>query len=182
MHTHTHTHTRARTQSRTRTTYPPTAHAHARAHTHSTHTCAPCRASEGPRTRQKLKFDESDSSTHSSDTEPYIDADSDIQCGQESRRDRQHRRLQQNLSKRQQRHWRSLGFYSDVETVKELISTRPNRYDTSWIAQLWNENWIRRSPKDESLKPDSTGTKKVVFCCGSGRDGGSCVAHCGLVC
>ena len=167
MHTHTHTHTRARTQSRTRTTYPPTAHAHARAHTHSTHTCAPCRASEGPRTRQKLKFDESDSSTHSSETEPYIDADSDIQCGQESRRDRQHRRLQQNLSKRQQRHWRSLGYYSDVKTVLELISTRPNRYDTSWIAQLWNENWIRRSPKDESLKPDSNGIKKVVFCCGS---------------
>ena len=125
-----------------------------------------------------LKFDESDSSTHSSDTEPYIDADSDIQCGQESRRDRQHRRLQQKLSKRQQRHWRSLGFYSDIETVKQLISTRPNRYDTSWIAQLWNEIWIRRSPKDESLKPDSNGIKKVVpWGSSRSRSIGTCTAY-----
>jgi hypothetical protein len=48
-----------------------------------------------------------------------------------------------------------------------LVSAAPLPYDNTWRARLHNTKpWIRRSPMDENLKPDSKGIKKVIFCCG----------------
>ena len=67
----------------------------------------------------------------------------------------------------QTRNWRTLGHFCDVTTALQAISTQPPRYTYGWKSKLYYEKWIRRSPKDEKLKPDSRGIKKVVVCCAS---------------
>ena len=101
MHTHKHTHAR---------THTPNTHRHTRS-THSSHSthythytqCAPCRYNARPSTRQKLDFDNDESSSEDNvDLEHYIDQDdedSDVQCGQPSRGDSARVRLGKQLTR-----------------------------------------------------------------------------------
>jgi hypothetical protein len=54
------------------------------------------------------------------------------------------------------RAWKTLETCRSIEAALELVSTKPPPYDNTWRARLHNNTkpWIRRSPKDENLKPD----------------------------
>ena len=69
---------------------------------------------------------------------------------------------------RKPRAWKTLETCRSIEAALDLVSTTPPPYDNTWRARLHNDTkpWIRRSPMDENLKPDSKGIKKVIFCCG----------------
>ena len=124
--------------------------------------------------RQRLNFENQDQEEDEVDDDDLFvhvqdDSEPDVSCGQPSNPARQ--RLQNMLMRkkaRTPRAWKTLETCRSIEAALELVSTKPPPYDNTWRARLHNNTkpWIRRSPKDENLKPDSKGTKKVIFCCG----------------
>ena len=151
------------------------------------HTCTTRRRNRCPRLvprrfvprggpRQRLSFetetpDEEDDYYDNADVHVFVqdDSDADVSCGQPSNPARQ--RLQNTRMQRKARKpraWKTLETCRSIEAALDLVSTTPPPYDNTWRARLHNDTkpWIRRSPMDENLKPDSKGIKKVIFCCG----------------
>ena len=122
--------------------------------------------------RQRLNFEDQDEEEDDDDdlfVHVQHDSEPDVSCGQPSNPTRQ--RLQIRLMQktaRTPRAWKTLETCRSIEAALDLVSTKPPPYDNTWRARLHNDTkaWIRRSSKDENLRADSKGIKKVIFCCG----------------